>query len=147
MRQLEDWKQDMKTRREKERIDRVKELEEWEKKVEQKKEKEENQHQARINERSERQKKWDVRRAAWLKEEEGHLKRLNEWQEKLLREEADLKNKVAVSEQFGKRIAEMRGEIDDIERRMRDKREGTTTLSPNSPFTQGGEGWEDTGAG
>ena len=74
------------------------------------------------------------------------MKRQNEWQEKLLRAEADLKNKVAVSEQFGKRIAEVRGEIDDMERCMRDKREGTTTSSPPSPLTQGGEGWEDTGA-
>ena len=53
----------------------------------------------------------------------GPLEEMNEWQEKLLRAEADLKNKVAVSEQFGKRIAEMRGEIDDMERCMRDKRE------------------------
>ena len=146
VRQIEDWKQDMKTRREKERIHRVKELEEWEEKVKQKKE-EESQCQARINERSKRQKQWDAHRAAWLKGEADHLKRWNEWQEKLPRAEADLKNKVAASEQFGKRIAEMRGEIDDMKRRMRDKREGTITPSPPSPLTQGGERWEDTRAG
>ena len=41
----------------------------------------------------------------------------------------------------------MRGKIDNMERHMRDKREEMTTPSPPSPLTQGGEGWEDTGAG
>ena len=113
------------------------------------KKEEESQRQDRINERSERserQKQGDAHRAAWLKEE-GHLKRWNEWQGKLLRAEADLKNKVAVSEQFGKRITKMRGETDNMERHTRETREEMTTPSPSSPLTQGGEGWEDTGAG
>ena len=112
-----------------------------------KKKEEERQRQARISERSMRQKDWKKHRSAWLKEEEDYLWRCNELQWKLKNLQTELESKVAERAQFDEKIKELKAKTDDMERDIRHRRERMTTLNPPSPLTQGGEGLEYTGTG